>query len=271
MRVRVAILMVVLGLSALGLLYAQKPFRQYQAAEYIDFPLPADWQNPAEFTRARLKYHAAGAVHGRNDVGGGALAWTIDYPRTDRHFLEGMRRLTRLDARSVEQVVELDNSDDIYNWPFLYAVEVGHWTLNDEEADQLRDYFLRGGFMMTDDFHGTLEWEVFMEGLHKVFPDRPVVDIDNKDSIFHVIYDLDARYQVPGAQYLYSGSKYEYDGFDAKWRGVYDEKGRLMTGICHNMDLGDAIEWSDDPRYPEQYSALAYRIAVNYVMYDLTH
>jgi hypothetical protein len=263
--------MVLLGLGALELLYGQKPFRQYQAREYIDFPLPPDWETPAEFVRARLRYTAYGILHRYDDVSGGALAWTIDYPRTDRHFLQGLRRLTRIDVRSVEQVVELDNTEDIYNWPFLYAVETGHWTLNDEEADQLRDYLLRGGFLMTDDFHGTLEWQVFMDGLRKVFPDRPVVDIDNKDAIFHVIYDLDNRYQVPGAQYLYSGSKYEYDGFDAKFRAVYDEKGRIMAAICHNMDLGDAIEWSDDPRYPEAFAALAYRIASNYVMYDLTH
>ncbi len=55
---------------------------------------------------------------------------------------------------------------------------------------------------------------------------------------------------------------YEYDGFEAKWRGIYDDKGRLMVAICHNMDLGDAWEWSDDPRYPEKFAALAYRIAV---------
>jgi hypothetical protein len=268
---RLAIFLLGLGLSAIGVLYGQKPFRQYRGGEYVDFPLPPDWQTDAEFTRARLKYTAYGNVHGASDVGGGALAWTIDYPRTDRHVLEGFRRLTRINTRSVEQVVELDGSDDIYNWPFLYGVEVGHWTLTDEEADQLRDYLLKGGFFMTDDFHGTKEWAVFMESFRKVFPDRPVVDIDNKDPIFHVIYDLGDRYQIPGAQWLYTGSRYEYDGFEDKWRAVYDDKGRIVAGICHNVDMGDAIEWSDDPRYPEQYSALAYRIAANYVMYDLTH
>jgi hypothetical protein len=271
MGLRGFILAAAMVFAAVGLLNGQNPFRQFRAAEYLDFPLPSDWNTPAEFTRARLKYTAYGRVHIFDDVGGGALAWSIDYPRTDRHFLQGLRRLTRIDARSVEQVVELDNTDDVYNWPFLYAVEPGHWTLNDEEADQLRDFLLRGGFLMTDDFHGTLEWEVFMEGLHKVFPDRPVVDIDNKDPIFHVIYNLGARYQVPGKQFLYSGSRYEYDGFDAKWRAVYDDKGRIIAAICHNMDLGDAIEHSDEPEYPEPYSALAYRIVSNYVMYDLTH
>jgi hypothetical protein len=186
--------------------------------------------------------------------------------------LQGIRRLTRIHTRSVEQVVDLDGTGEIYNWPVTYGVEVGYWNLSDEEARQLREYLLRGGFFMCDDFHGTLEWQNFMASMQKVFPDRPVVDLDSKDPIFHVIYDLDDRHQVPGAQFLFPPySPSEYDGFEAKWRGIYDDKGRVMVAICHNMDLGDAWEWSDDPRYPEKLASLAYRIAVNYFMYDLTH
>jgi len=124
---------------------------------------------------------------------------------------------------------------------------------------------------MCDDFHGTVEWENFLAGMKKVFPDRPIVDLDNKDPIFHVLYDLENRFQVPGAQALFPPySIYEYDGFEAKWRGIYDDKGRVIVAICHNMDLGDAWEWSDDPHYPERYASLAYRIAMNYFIYDLT-
>jgi hypothetical protein len=101
----------------------------------------------------------------------------------------------------------------------VYAVEPGYWRLSDDEAAQLRDYLLRGGFFMCDDFHGTVEWDNFMVGMQKVFPDRPVVDIDNKDAIFHVIYDLDDRFQVPGMQWTQTGSMYEYDGFEAKVAG----------------------------------------------------
>ena len=86
--------------------------------------------------------------------------------------------------------------------------------------------------------------------MKKVFPDRPIVDLDNKDPIFHVIYDLDDRFQIPGYQYLISGLTYEYDGFEPKWRAIYDDRGRIMVAICLNMDMGDAWEWSDDPRVP---------------------
>lgn len=268
MRLRTALIVIIAALGAWGALHAQAPFKEWPAAEYYNFPLPPDWNQKTEWTRARLRYPAV-YVHSFRD--GGPLNWTIDYPRSDRHLLQGIRRLTRIDTRSVEQVVALDGTDEVYNWPFLYGVEVGHWNLTDEMAAQLRDYLLRGGFFMCDDFHGTLEWDVFVRSMSKVFPDRAIVDLDNKDPIFHVIYDLDDRFQVPGWQWSISHKTYEYDGFEPKWRGIYDDHGRIMVAICHNMDLGDAWEWSDDPRYPEKWASLAYRIACNYAVYDLTH
>src|SRR5581483_3733350 len=135
----------------------------------------------------------------------------------------------------------------------------------------LREHLLRGGFLMVDDFHGVTEWAVFEQSMRRVFPDRPIVEIEDKDAIFHTIYDLDNRYQVPGAQYLRSGVTYEQGGTVPHWRGIYDDRGRLMVAICFNMDLGDSWEWADDPRYDEKFSALGIRIAVNYVAYAMTH
>jgi hypothetical protein len=148
---------------------------------------------------------------------------------------------------------------------------VGYWALTDEEIGKFREYLLRGGFFMCDDFHGTYEWEVFNASMQKVFPDRPIVEIDNADPIFHTLYELDDRYQVPGAQYLRSGQVWEQDGKVPHWRGIYDDKNRLMVAICHNMDLGDSWEHADNPEYPEKFSALGIRIGVNYVVYAMTH
>ena len=275
MRYRAALLFGVAALGVAGILYAQRPFKEYEAAEYVDFPLPPDWNQKTEWTRARLRYPS---VYGNR--WGPDLNWTIDYPRSDRHLLEGVRRLTRIDTRSVEQVVDLDGTDDVYNWPMMYAVEVGHWMLPDDQAAQLREFLLRGGFLMVDDFHGDQpyhgvysEWRVFLASITKVFPDRPIVDIENSDAIFHTVYDLDDRFQVPGWQWRRSGRTYEAGetGMTPHWRAIYDDKGRVMVAICHNMDLGDAWEWSDNPRYPEKWAGLAYRIAMNYFIYDLTH
>ena len=238
-------------------------FREYDGWEYENFPLPPDYQVPAEWVFARLMYRAV--ANGRINN------WTIDYPRSDRHLSAAVRRLTQIDARSAEQPVATEDGDDIYNWPWLYGVEVGHWDLTDFEAAKLRDYLDRGGFFMCDDFHGTWEWETFVASMKRVFPDRPIVDIPDEDAIFHTVYDLDARYQVPGEQFVYSHRTAEKDGFQARWRGIYDRKGRLMVAICHNMDLGDSWEHADNPVYPEQYSALGFRIGVNYIVYAMTH
>ena len=101
-------------------------------------------------------------------------------------------------------------------------------------------------------------------------PDR---SIELNDPIFHTIYDLQDRFQVPGAQIFESGITYEKGptGKVPHWRCIRDDKGRIMVAICHNMDLGDAWEWSDDARYAEKWASLAYRIAMNYFVYDLTH
>jgi hypothetical protein len=253
----------------------ERPFRQYPGVEYRlgEIPLPPDWRSPGEWTFARLMYPPGpnDGYRGRfdGDWREGLSLWTQDFPRADRHFSAAVRRLTRIDARSVEQPVSLDDSDEVYNWPWLYAVQVGEWGLTDEESAKLRDYLLRGGFFMADDFHGTVEWQVFADSMKKIFPDRPIVDIPDDDPIFHTVYDLDERYQVVGAEHLREGHK--KDGYVARWRGIYDDKGRVMIAASFNSDIGDSWEWADDPLYPEKYCALGIRIGINNIVYAMTH
>jgi hypothetical protein len=124
---------------------------------------------------------------------------------------------------------------------------------------------------MCDDFHGVQEWAIFEDSMRRVFPDRPIVDIENGAAIFHTIYDLDERYQVPGWSPWSRGMTSEFGGVVPRWRGIYDDKGRLVVAICHNMDLGDSWEHADNPEYPEKFSALGIRIGINYVVYSMTH
>ncbi len=275
MQFRAAIGLSLIGLAISTALLAQRPFREYPGIEYENFEKPPDWNQKTEWTRARLRYPDIYGYPFRqlimNDGQEFPGYWTMDYPRSDRHLLQGVRRLTRIETRSVEQVVSLDGTNDVYNWPVMYAVEPGHWLLPEDQAKQLREYLLRGGFLMVDDFHGEREWAIFTASLNRVFPDRPVVDIPDTDPIFHTLYDIDEKFQVPGAQYFETGLTYEHEGKVPHWRAVYDDKGRIMVAICHNMDLGDAWEHSDEARYKEKWASLAYKIAMNYFIYDLTH
>ncbi len=273
--VRTGILLLAL-LTVLSALWAgQKAWREYPGVEYSHYPIPPDYQEKTEWAFGRLMYPPIGAFLGGfeflDDWREGASNWTMDYPRSDRHLAPAVRRLTRLHTRSVEQVINLDDGNE-FDWPWLYAVEVGHWNLTNAQAKALREFLLRGGFFMCDDFHGVSEWNVFEASMRKVFPDRPIVDIPNSDPIFHTVFDLDERYQVPGeGNYMETGLTYENGGKVPYWRGIYDDHGRIMAAICFNMDLGDSWEHADNPKYPERFSALGIRTGVNYIVYSFTH
>lgn len=221
----------------------------------------------AEFQFVRYAYGSGGDSGGWGRRRGG---WRTDWPEAEYHLTSGIERLTVIDTAYGGKFIDpLD--EELFDWPWLYAVEVGRWHLDDREVARLREYLLRGGFLMVDDFHGSEQWARFMYSMQRVFPDRPVVEIPAGDALLHTLYDLDQRTQIPGIQYVWSGTTFERDGFTPHWRGIYDDEGRLMVAINFNMDLGDAWEHADTPEYPESLTALAYRFAVNYVIYAMTH
>jgi len=269
----------VLAFAVLGTLYFfklsafQQPFRQYPGQEYATFALPPDYREKTEWIFARLMYPPhpnIGLVRTRGPWQNGWAAWTNDYPRADRHFTVAVRRLTRLNVRSVEQPVNLDDGDDVYNYPWLYAVQAGSMNLTEEQAAKLRDYLLRGGFLVCDDFWGTLEWGNFERNMHMIFPDRQIAEIEDADSTFHTVFDL-TKTPIPGEWSLRSGRPYRNDGVDPHWRAIYDDKGRMMIAVWYNIDAGDSWEWADYPEYPEHYSALGIRMGINFIVYAMSH
>ena len=242
---------------------------------YRDVPLSLEPQlalieppgsgEPAEFVLARMAYTDRYADHFLEQ-----RPWQIDSPAAERHLLQGLARLSAIDSRPNETYVRADEPH-IFDFPFLYVVEAGHWELTDFEARNIREYLLRGGFIMFDDFHGSEEWSHFMGGIRRIFPEREVEDLAAENEVFHVLFDMQHRTQIPGYQMVFSGRTYERDGTVPHWRGIRDDSGRLMVLINHNMDLGDAWEHADWPLYPERYTAMSYRLAINYIIYAMTH
>jgi hypothetical protein len=257
-------------------------------------------QPKAEFILARLAYndgYFGGRFGGRG--GGGSRcfnggAWTTDAPEAEFHLTGGIRRLTRIDTidpgndmNSCETIFPVRPGGpqdprelDIFDYPFMYGVEVGRWYLDDEEAAHLRQYLLRGGFLMVDDFHGDEQWEEFAESMERVFPDRKIVEIPDTHEAFHVLYDIGQlvrdKVQIPGlAAMRYGGGntceECDRGGATPHWRGIFDDTGRLMVAINFNMDLGDAWEHADSPEYKQSLTALAYRIAISYALYAMSH
>jgi hypothetical protein len=254
---RVIVAMVALG--ALASIVCAQPFRR-SFWPGIDQPLVGE---PKEWTFARLAYDGTG-YRGRS-------GWSVDYPRAEYHFSQAVDRLTRIDVHPDGHVMS-PNTDDLFNYPWLYAVEVGSWAFSEPQAARMREYLLRGGFLMVDDFHGEAEWSVFLDGMRSIFPDRPIEDIPATDPIYSQPYDVEKRLQVPGPGYMSSGLTYERrDGVTPHWRGIRDADGRWMVMISHNIDYGEGWEQADNPDYPEAFTRQAYEVAVNYLIYTMTH
>ena len=264
-----------LGLcAAFAALHAQRPFRSYYPMEGGDSEanLPTDYQHETDFVLGRLMYPSGGRGFGGGSWKQGGTNWTVDYPRGDRTFAIAIRRLTRVDVRSVEQPVNPDEADDIYNWPYLHVGMPSTWNLSRDQAAKIRDFLLRGGFIICDSFFGDVEWDGFMEGMRLIFPDREVEELPDEDPIFQTVYDLKVKYQVGNFRSLMGrGVPYRGNGAVPHWRTVRDDHGRAMMAINFNNDLGDSWQLADNPQYPVKYSDMGIRLGVNYVTYALSH
>jgi uncharacterized protein DUF4159 len=256
---RTRLIVAVLLLSALATaVVAQRGYRRFERP-VPDGPLVGE---PKEWTFARLAYDGSG----RRGSG-----FDVDYPGAEQHVSQAVERLTRIDVHPDGYVVS-PNTDKLFDYPWLYGVEVWSWTFTEDQAARMREHLLRGGFLMVDDFHGEYEWQAFMEGMRMIFPDRLVEDIPETDAIYANPYEIGTREQVPGPGYMSSGLKYERpDGVTPHWRGIRDDDGRWMVVISHNIDYGEGWEQADNPRYPQPFTRQAYEVAVDYLIYSMTH
>ncbi len=234
------------------------------------------------FTFCRVRYQSQyGDRRGERWRGGGN--WLTDYPDSDLNFPKRLSELTSIQVDRDEQgevkhaLVDL-TEDDLFNYPFLYMLEVGNLVFLDEEVVALRSYLLRGGFLMVDDFWGSAAWANFEYEMGRVFPpeEYPLVELPRDHEIFHIVFPIQEVPQVPGIGFWYqTGQTSEQweDSAEAHCRGIFDKKGRLMVVILHNTDLGDGWEEeAQNPVYFREFSAKkAYPLGINIVVYAMTH
>jgi len=244
--------------------FARNRWWQYEREMQRPVNDPPDADKDAEFTFARLRYRSF------RDSGFRRARWGTDANKSERQFIIALHRLSSVNGKTIEQIVDID-SDEMFDYPFLYAVAAGDWTVSPAQGERLREFFERGGFLVTDDFHNNQEWAGFMEGIREALPGREAEEIPNEDAIFHVVHDLSDRVQISGYNIVY-GQPYERGGTDGPhWRAVRDAKGRIVVAAWHNQDLGDAWEWADAPEFPERLASEAFRVGVNYLVYTMSH
>lgn len=241
-----------------------------------------EWGFPgsAEFRFVRLEYTDLPQYHRRFSFssrgGRGEGWWLMDWPDADNHFTAGIQRLTRIQIGAPDHFRIGDKR--FFDHPWVYATQVGWWGLSEDEVRLLREYLLRGGFLVVDDFWGAEQWEVFRQTMARVLPESRLTEISEMDSIMHVLYDIrdQDRTIIPGTRHLRRGAggavTVQYPpGAEPSWHSLSDPRGRVVVAVNFNTDIGDAWEYADAPEYPEAMTTLAYRYGLNYIIYAMTH
>ena len=195
---------------ALGQLYAQRAGRGFLQQNEP----PPD----SEFVFARWQYGVG--------VNGG---WWHDYPDAEEHINQVMKEATGLHVEHTSYRIVPISSKEIFQYPFGYISEPGMMWLSNEEVKNFREFVDRGGFVMIDDFDGPRQFQTMKENLDRVFPDRPMVRLDDTHKILHTFYDIES---------IYVESPYDVGG-KAVFYGINNSKGDLSVIICFNNDIRD--------------------------------
>jgi hypothetical protein len=286
MKRRASIVIAVLALGCVGIVFAQQRgwggrggygsgYGGY-TRDISDRNGVPEWQVDPHFkkdvfTFARVRYSSFG--YGRRRGGD----WMTDYPDSDLNFSFRLQQLTSLKVEPHPVIIELTD-DALFDYPFIYMLECGALEFDDAEVAALRRYLLNGGFLMVDDFWGEYEYENFYQQIKRVFPEREPAELDLKHEIFHCVYDLKEKPQIPSIHVAqrYRGTGITWERPDAKevhYKGIFDDKGRMMVIVCHNTDLGDGWEREgEDEWYFKEFSEKkAYPMGINIVFYAMTH
>ena len=213
------------------------------------------------FTFVRVRYRSAGWRE----------KWRIDYPDSDLNFSYRLQQLTSLKTDPNGLILELTDPA-LMDYPFLYMIEPGDLYFSEDEVTALRQYCMNGGFLMVDDFWGDSEYQNFYEQIKRVFPEREPSELPLEHNVFHCVYDMKEKPQVPSIMWSRTGRISE-SGDPAYYKGIFDDNNRMMVIICHNTDLGDGWEQEGESReYFETFSEkLAYPMGINIVFYAMTH
>ncbi len=225
------------------------------------------------FTFCRIRYSSYGY----------GWAWSTDYPESDENFSWRLAELTTVNVKRTKDGgyyhVVVDLTDEaLFDYPFIYMLEVGNLVFSEAEVTALRTYLLRGGFLLVDDFWGEQEWANWAMQIERVFDpaEFPMRELPLTHPIFNCVFVLDEKPQVPNPGTWSNGGNTSERGAESAtphYKGIHDKNGRLMVVVCHNTDLGDGWERESWNRsYFEEISAKkAYPMGINIVVYAMTH
>lgn len=216
------------------------------------------------FVRVRYQGHA----------GFRSRAWATDYPTAEQNLHEAISRTTSIHLEGPPIVLDLTD-DRIFEHPVLYLTEPGYWMTNDEEVANLRRYLDRGGFLIIDDFHdygrGSVgpQWDNMYANIKQVYPEQEPVELTADHPIWSIYYDIDPDAALSTKNGGRGGYGMRFGPLDDIYYGLFDETGRMVIVISYNQDIGDGWEWPG--RNLADASTVSFQMAINFIMYALTH
>jgi hypothetical protein len=252
-------LLPLLPLVLIALLASPLAFAQVRrATQGVKQVFPYD----GRLTFTRLYYGGTGS--GLASFGSrGFEAWSHDYPAADRNLTATIDFLTNARVRLDEtNILDLDDPE-LFENPVLYVWEPGFWTIQDSEAQRLREYLLKGGFVIFDDFEGPDHWDNLVEQMRRAMPEHHFIRIDEQHPIFQSFFRV-AKLDVP----------HPYSGVTPAYFGMFennDPSGRMLALANHNNDIAEYWEGSVETLYVSDHTGDAFRLGVNYYLYALTH
>ena len=237
---------------------------------YRQNPIPHGYFAP--YTMANPGPYRCPEFGGKNFFPPQGWGWATDTPGADCKLMGAIHRLTGQHVYPNPNYIAIMDPE-LFTFPYSYIVEPGQMYFTQQEAARLREYLLRGGFLHLDDFWGLEQKENLETELKKVFPEYSIQPLPLTHEIFHTFFDLNEIIQTPNeGQGCRGGRTWEQpDDTEPRVYGITDEKGRLMVVITYNTDLGDAWEFMDLYCYPEKFSGYAIRVALNFMVYAMSH
>lgn len=263
---RKKIIVSVIALSLLcSLALAQGRFRKRHAEGRRISEIPkTDQDLSGRFTFVRIRYADTSMCNGYFDptvVGDGGFPWSHDYPAAGRHLMKIMAELSKIDATiDVDEPILTFDDPQLFKYPFAYLCEIGCMNLDEKELAGLREYILRGGFLLIDDFRSQYQFYNLQRQLKQALPEYEMKKLDISHPIFNCFFSIKTLDVNP----VYRGEMPEF------W-GLEDKDGRMATIINYNYDVSDYWQFSDNPFRPIEETNDAYKFGVNYIMYALTH
>ncbi len=230
------------------------------------------------FTYVRIRYGESGTdLRNMGDMrsgrrggrGGGGAPWSHDWPRAETNFAKILEATTFIDTYMegyAGRILTLDDPE-LFNYPVATIIEVGYWRPSDSEVAHLREYLLKGGFLIIDDTRQDrgYEFQNLMTQMKRALPEYEIQYVPEDHEIFNSFFAIGDPYAlVP-----------PYGRNAPQYLGIFEdndaERGRLMVMINFNQDLQEYWEFSDQGYYPIDLSNEAYKFGVNYMIYAFTH